>query len=67
MGEGRNVGSQSGEQFLFGNVLEVGGYLLVFGYNIIEYLAVESFQRRFFGDDIVNNGLVETLAEAAGE
>lgn len=25
----------------FGNVLEVGGYLLVFGYNIIEYLAVE--------------------------
>jgi hypothetical protein len=41
VGEGRNVGSQSGEQFLFGNVLEVGGYLLVFGYNIIEYLAVE--------------------------
>jgi len=41
VGKGWNVGRQFGKQLLLGNVLKVGGYLFVFGYNIVEYLAVE--------------------------
>ena len=38
-------------------------YLVIISLNILPL----NNSSRFFGDDIVNNGLVETLAEAAGE